>query len=421
MVFLLYQLTLASPQHEMGGIGGVQNSHTDYGKFLPKDIPLPTFYSDEERGMLVGTSLDEALVQKTRGLEREFETLRESTRPLRWCRKAWWGIEDDWSEGDEEDMDSAALRLADWKLVDALYRSRALELPQEKGIVMVPVIDMANHAPDAQYNARFETDADGNVMLVVRDGESIQSGQEINIMYGCGGACEMIFSYGFLDEAASSAREMFLSLSIPSDDPLRFAKIRFSDTAPGVRLYVDQTGEIRWDSDLVWWACVNEEDGLDFEILQSNDGQKELQAVWKGHEFEANDLKRLLLEDELRDIFALRSLVLVQQRVEQQGEQISDSEVAFAVAKHATGVRERTWELIQRLRKLELELLTAAYKNLESQVRLGVGPTAWTDSVANVAQKAGLLDTQSVRKYLGSDDGPVSGEEKESVADEDFS
>lgn len=369
LVFLLYQLTLASSLQAKHGLGGVPNQYTDYVKFLPKEIPLPTFYSDTERRLLVGTSLNEALAQKVRGLEKEFEMLRNTTRRLSWCRKAWWGLEDDENEDDAEDVGEGCLRLADWTLVDAMYRSRGLELPEEKGVVMVPVLDMANHAPDDEYNARFETDGDGNVMLVVRDGKDIQAGQEINIMYGCGGACEMIFSYGFLDEAASSAREMFISFSIPSDDPLRQAKVRFAEAAPGVRLFVDQTGEISWESDYIWWACVNEEDGLDFEILQSNDGEKELKAVWKGREFEAGELKGLLLDDELRDVFVLRSLVLLQQRVEDQGMQISDSQDTFEAAKHAMGSRERTWELIKRLRNLELELLIAAYRQLESKVR----------------------------------------------------
>ena len=365
MIFLLYQLTIASPEQQ---VGGVQNSFTDYTKFLPKEIPLPTFYTAEEKGLVVGTSLRDALDQKIGGLENEFELLRTRTTALRWARNAWWGLGPDENEDDSDEMGSAPLRLGGWKLVDAIYRSRALELPEGKGIVMVPVLDMANHASDDRFNARFEPDRDGNVMLVVRAGKVIRPGDEVTIMYGCGGACEMVFSYGFLDPATNSAREMFLSLSIPSDDPLRLAKMRFSETVPGVRLYVDQAGNIGWESDFVWWACINEEDGLDFQVLQSNDGQKELKAVWKGNEMESNDLKRLLMEDELRDVFVLRSLVVLQLRVERQGIEISDSQATFDAAKHATGVRETTWELMNRLRNLELELLTAAFETLEAEV-----------------------------------------------------
>ena len=365
MVFLLYQLTIASSRQE---VGGVQNSFTDYVKFLPKDVPLPTFYSEKEKEILAGTSLRDALGNKIRGLQKELEMLRARTMGLGWARKAWWGLEPDEDEYESEEADPAPLRLDDWKFVDAIYRSRALELPERKVVVMVPILDMANHASDDQYSARFETDGDGNILLVVRDGKTVKAGDEVTIMYGCGGACEMMFSYGFLEPNASSTREIFLSLSIPSDDPLRMAKMQISEAAPGVRLYVDPAGNTAWESDFVWWACVNEEDGLDFQILQCNDGQKELKTTWKGREFEANNLKALLMEDELRDVFVLRSLVLIQHRVEQQGAEISDSELAFDAAKHATGVRDETWELIKRLRKLELQLLTAAFGMLETEV-----------------------------------------------------
>jgi hypothetical protein len=351
-------------------VGGVRNAYTDYMKFLPKEIPLPTFYTEVEQQLLVGTSLYDALKQKVRGLQREFDQLREATRELDWARSAWWGlppvVDNDLGMVEDEDFGLGRLRFDDLKLVDAMYRSRVFELPGDKEVVMVPTLDMANHAPDNGYNARFEIDHKRDVMLVVRDGSRIQPGQEINIIYGCGGACEMIFSYGFLDSSAQSAREMFLNLTIPPDDPLRLAKAKVSEAAPGVRLYEDSTGSVMWESDFVWWACVNEEDGLDFQVLQSNDGHKELKVVWKGHEFEPKDLGQLLQQDELRDIFALRSLVLIQQRVEEQGSQINETEAMFEAAKHE--IREETWQLIRRLRDLELDLLTKAFTRLENDV-----------------------------------------------------
>lgn len=405
LLFLLYQLTIASAEPEglaAGSVEGVRNSFTDYVKFLPKEIPLPTFYTEKEMGMLMGTSLFDALGQKLRGLEREFEMLRDRTRMLNWCRRAWWGLglDADADEDDENGTTEAPLRFEDWKLADAIYRSRALELPRGKGIVMAPVLDMANHAPDDRYNARFEVDKDDNVMLVVRDGKTVESGKEITIMYGCGGACEMLFSYGFLDPSVSSAREMFLTLNIPPDDPLRIAKMKFSRDAPGVRLYVDQTGKLGWESDFVWWACVNEEDGLEFHILQSNDGQKEMKAVWKNREFEASEFKQLLLADELRDIFVLRSIVLIQHRVEQQGVKLGESEDMFEQARHATGVREAAWGLINKLRNLELEMLTAAFELLEAEVR-GRSPIYKRPQLTS-AQKAAMLNSDAVRRYLGN-------------------
>jgi hypothetical protein len=348
-------MTLGSPDLLDGG--GLKSPHTDYVKFLPKQVPLPTFYSEEERGLLLGTSLEDALSQKLASLEREYDMLKESTMNISWSKKSWW------------DEATGILTSEDWKLADALYRSRALELPRGVGDSMVPVVDMANHLADNRSNARFEVDDDGNALLVVRDEKSINKGDEITIMYGAGGACEMIFSYGFLDDGASSAREMFLNIAIPEDDPLRLAKIRYAEEAPGVRIFVDNQGQVQWDSNYVWWASVNEEDGLDFRVLQTNDGQKELVAVWRDKEFQAHELKDILMNDPLRDLFVLRANVLVEQRLEEQGMKLAQSEQAYEDAFGQPGVSELIWKLVGRLRGLELELVTQGYQRLQSQVR----------------------------------------------------
>jgi hypothetical protein len=336
--------------------GGSKNPHADYVKFLPKQIPLPTFYGQEERALLLGTSLEDALAQKLASLEREYDMLKESTMSISWSKSSWW------------DESTGMLTLEDWKLADALYRSRALELPRGVGDSMVPVVDMANHMSDNRSNARFEVDDEGNAVLLVRDEKSITKGDEITIMYGVGGACEMIFSYGFLEEGASSAREMFLNITMPEDDPLRLAKIRYAEEAPGVRIFVDHQGQILWESNYIWWASVNEEDGLDFRVVQTNDGQKDLVAVWKDKEFQAHELKDILMADPLRDLFVLRATVLVEQRLEEQGMKLAQSEQAYEEAFGQPGVTELIWKLVGRLRALELELVSDGYQRLQSEV-----------------------------------------------------
>ena len=355
LVFLVYQMTVASPDAD-SGVTGATSPLTDYVKFLPKDILLPIFYTQEERDILIGTSLADALSQKLLSLEKEFDQLRRETAAIPWCQSLWWH------------EDTGILNLGDWKLADAMYRSRALELPGGVGDSMVPVVDMANHS--YAYNARFEIDENGNALLVVRDENSISDQQEITIIYGCGGACEMIFSYGFLEDDANNAREVFLSLSMPEDDPLRMAKIRYADEAPGVRLFVDELGQLKWESEFVWWACVNEEDGLDFTVLQTSNGNKELRALWKGQDFEASQLRPLLMADKLRDVFVLRATMLILQRVELQGMQLASTEDHFEQAHDTPNVRPYTWKLINKLRELELNLVTLAYETLEAQVRL---------------------------------------------------
>lgn len=336
-----------------------QNPHADYMRFLPKVIPLPTFYSEEERVLLSGTSLAHALEQKLISLEKEFEHLRELTSALPWFTEVWW------------DANDGILSLEDWKLADAMYRSRALELPEGVGDSMVPVVDMANHASDNRSNARFEVDQEGNALLLVRDDKSIAAGEEITIMYGVGGACEMIFSYGFLEEGASSAREMFLGFSMPEDDPLRMAKIRYAQEAPGVRIYVDEKGKVQWDSNYLWWSVVNEEDGLVFRVVQTVDGRTEIKALWREEDFEAHKLKDVLMGDDLRDVFALRATVLMMQRLEAMGMELAGTEQAFTEAREqlsASSSSNAVGILVARLRDLELELVSAGFLQLETEV-----------------------------------------------------
>ncbi|KAI1626340.1 hypothetical protein EDD37DRAFT_340359 [Exophiala viscosa] len=373
LLFLVYQMTINSPDNS-DHAPGFNNPLADYVKFLPKDIPLPIFYTADERELLVGTSLAEALDQKLISLQREFDSLKAATESITWCQQAWW------------DEITGCLDFADWKLADAVYRSRALELPRGASVGMVPVVDMANHASDDRYNARFEVDEDaGSVLLVVRDGKSIKQGDEVTIMYGCGGACEMIFSYGFLEEHASSAREMFLALSIPADDPLKMAKIRVAQTAPGVRIYVDEADQVQWDSTFVWWACINQEDGLDFRVEQTVDGDTELKALWKENELDPSALQAKLLQDDLRDVFVLRATVRLQQRVEEQGMRLAASEDDFDNALPGNAqIRPYVYETVGRLRKLEMDLLTRTYETLEEQ-------------------KNQLLESPVVRAYLGQD------------------
>ncbi|KIW22547.1 uncharacterized protein PV07_12425 [Cladophialophora immunda] len=388
LLFLIYQMTINNSSSHGHGLG-FNNPFAGYVKMLPDAIPLPTFYTAEERELLIGTSLSEALEQKVISLEREFDSLKAATAKIPWCQEIWWSESAD------------CLTFEDWKLADAMYRSRALELPQGVGVGMVPVIDMANHASDDRYNARFEVDEDsGSVLLVVRDDRIVHKGDEITIMYGCGGACEMIFSYGFLEEHASSAREIFLSLSIPSDDPLRLAKVRFAQEAPGVRIYVDDSDQVRWESTFVWWACINEEDGLDFRVEQTIDGGTELKALWKDNALASDtSLQSILLADRLRDIFVLRAVVTIQARIEEQGSRLAGHEEQYNNTVCSDQVRDSVYGAIGKLRSLEMELLTRAYQTLEEE-------------------KAQLLESTIVHDFLAQVQG---GTESPGRTPDDFS
>ncbi len=129
---------------------------------------LPTLWTDEERELLVGTSLAPAMEAKMKSLYREFDHLRSVTSGIPWCKKYWW---------DEVD---GLVTFDDFKQLDAMYRSRALEFPGI-GDSMVPCIDMANHASGERTVALYEADKDGNGLLLRRDGKDVSGGDEITI------------------------------------------------------------------------------------------------------------------------------------------------------------------------------------------------------------------------------------------------
>lgn len=164
LTFLLMQATICCP--EIKGIG-VLNPLTEYIKFLPDEL-LPTFWSEEEQDLLEGTTLRPAVRAKLNSLLRELELLRTATESIDWCAKYWW------------DEENGLLTFDDWMLVDAMYRSRALEFPGA-GDCMMPCIDMANHASGEATAALYETDADGNGLLLLRNGKVIPDKGEITI------------------------------------------------------------------------------------------------------------------------------------------------------------------------------------------------------------------------------------------------
>ncbi|KAJ9351864.1 hypothetical protein C8Q69DRAFT_267476 [Paecilomyces variotii] len=363
LIFLLLHITYSSPDFENVPYKiGVSNPWSEYIKFLPASVPLPTFYTEEEHELLYGTSLKAAVDAKISSLEKEFDLLRESTQSIAWCERVWWGVE------------TGKLTLDDWKQVDAMYRSRALDLPGT-GHAMVPCIDMANHSSGDATVALYETDSEGNAVLQLRWGKKLRPRDEVTITYGDEkGASEMIFSYGFLESEVNNARQLFLGLDIPDDDPLKPAKKIYCQDAPGVRLFLPQSSEqTDWESGFVWWACVNEEDGLDFSVLQTNEGQRELKATWKGNEIpSSSSLRDIISNDPLWDVFQLRAVVFLLERLEGQFAMLQASYEFVSNAGHdesgtSTGVRSDIYGTIVKLRKLESELLERGIHDLSKR------------------------------------------------------
>ena len=332
-----------------------------YIKSLP--LPsLPTFWSEEELQLLVGTTLAPAMVAKLKSLRREYDLICESS-------SRWYNIVED------------KITFDDWLFVDAMYRSRALEMPGI-GHCMVPCIDLANHASGDETIARYEKDHDGNAVLLLQEDKNVRQDEEITITYGDEkGACEMLFSYGFIEDKMDSAEALFLSLTIPEDDKYRIAKTKFAECAPGFKVIDDGDGGFDFDGDYVWLLCVNEEDGLRFEISRTVDGEEEEAAFFQGTELTggATQLRSLLEESELYDLYILRAITIFQSRVFDQLQLIAKSrDVVERINDHFREVRghsdendtrDRPYNLSITLRRLEQDLQDKAHHFLEAQVR----------------------------------------------------
>lgn len=346
------QLTNSATQ----GRVGVLNPFCEYMKFIPRHIPLPTFWSDEERLLLVGTSLEAALESKIKSLDREFTMLQDKTSSIPFCQRSWW------------DAETGLLTFDDWKQVDAMYRSRALDLPGT-GHAVVPCIDMANHASGDDTSALYDTDANGNAILVLRDGRTVTADEEVTITYGDDkGACEMLFSYGFIEANMTSARELFLDLDIPDDDPLKLAKKSVSKSAPGFRLFL-QDSSIGWEGSFIWLIVINEEDGLDFQLLRDSNGTRELQVSWKDEALpDISKLESLVRNEPLWDVLNLRAISTLQERVEVQLLRFEESKDYVQELLNNGVIEQTVRDSATRLRGLEETLMLHAYAEFESKV-----------------------------------------------------
>lgn len=392
LIFLLLQLTYNSSS-KVKRIGA-SNPFTEYLKFLPSNFTLPSFWNTAERELIAGTSLEPALHAKLKSLDREFAMLKRVTATIEWCQDHWWNA--DTAQG---------LSFDDWRLVDAIYRSRALDLPGT-GHAMVPCIDMANHASGDDTSALYDTDLNGNATLVLREGKCIGPGQEATITYGDEkGACEMLFSYGFIEDTMETARELFLDLDIPDDDPLKPAKKAVSNSAPGFRLFSQSDSSTNWEGPFVWLLCINEEDGLNFRPLQKIDDEGELKVFWD--DFEVSDVStfgQLLEAHPLWDIFRLRMITVLQGRVAAQLSALESSKTRLGGIERSSHehVDAKVSRYARRLRFLEETLLLQAYQDFDDQVCILTSSAAIAKIDIIMIQKEELLESKIVLEYLGS-------------------
>lgn len=215
----------------------------------------------------------------------------------------------------------------------------------------------------------------------------------------------MIFSYGFLPPEVDDARALFLDLQVPSDDPLAIPKKSCSKVAPGFRLARDEkTGKTSWESQFVWWICVNQEDGLDFKVTKINDEEQEVKVFFHDTEVEPTEiLEELLRKDEKWPVYELRAVVTIQSRLQEQFDALMVSEQnkdRWEEMVKDGSIRKDVYDALVRLRSLEGKLVQDALNELEEKVRapsLIYHNFCLTDSFL---QKIELAENETVKNYL---------------------
>ncbi|KAK2625679.1 hypothetical protein QTJ16_004991 [Diplocarpon rosae] len=385
MLFLLMQITIAARHHGMNI--GASNPWTEYVRLLPDNVPVPTLWSEEEQAMLVGTSLETAIAAKTASLIQEFEELREKTTGIVWCQKCWWELE--------------SLTYQDWFLLDAWYRSRCLEVPNA-GESMIPCVDIVNHSAEA--NSYYERTSDNNIALLLRPGMQLDAESEITISYGSSKTeAEMLFSYGFIDKE-STVKGLTLTIDPFPDDPLGRAKAAAFSKTKTVCIYRDRE-EITWDCPFLYFMSLNEEDGLEFKVLQETDGSLGRLRVF----FQDTDVTAATDHFELytsgherKDIFRLRVVAMLQDRIQQQLERLYGIEDTVQSLESNSFVSRDRYESALQLRTSEVLMLEEAYE-------------------ATNKQKAKLMESEVVQRYLGTVDHEDKPEPEETIDEDDFS
>jgi hypothetical protein len=313
--------------------------------------------------LLAGTSLESAVSAKLKALSAEFDAFKAATEELPWARAAWW--------------DAGNLTLEDWVHADCLFRSRSLDIPGH-GAAMVPVLDFANHSDTA--NAYFAvSEQDGSVELRLRPGAKLGKKNEITIDYSGAekSAAEFVFSYGFLPDSLASARSFVLPLPCADDDPLCRAKYAVWPKGRSAKIFEDGE-QVRWNSDWAYLSVTNEEDGLTFQVLQTNEGERFLRVVW-GDDNEELDLtanpkqlKEKLRKGNMWEVFELRAVATVKGAVEETLMALLKGRDAMEEQEAAEGkpleLRPQPGIVGKRLRALEETLLLRAVETLQTQV-----------------------------------------------------
>lgn len=373
LLFLLVQTALAARSSHPSV--GVSNPWTEYLRFLPETVLVPTLWHEDERLLLRGTSLEPAVNAKILALDAEFGLVRERSSDIPCWNELLW--------------ESGVITFTDWIRLDALYRSRCLELPRS-GESMVPCIDMINHS--ASPSAYYEENSKDEVALLPRPGVSLSKGAEITISYGDSkSAAEMLFSYGFIDPQ-STADSLVLPLRPFPDDPLAKAKLVAFGQAPKIHVAREPDGPVRWHSAFAYLMCINEEDGLDFHTLEQTSGRRDLCVVWQGEDVtgQAGDFETLIRTHPYAGVLRLRVVMTVQGRLEEQLERLQ-ADIPSS-SEEPSSLRKECLNSAMLLRQAETKLLEDAIEALDEEVSPVATPRTTTMPCGGGTRRIGFGD-----------------------------
>ncbi|KAG8419649.1 hypothetical protein J3458_004502 [Metarhizium acridum] len=274
---------------------------------------------------------------------------------------------------------------------------------------MVPGLDMVNHSSKA--TAYYEEDDNDHVVLLIRPGCQVRSGEEATISYGdAKPASEMLFSYGFIDPN-NIVEKLTLRLDPFPDDPLAKAKLRTFNGGPTLTISRKDTegsqgaSSVVWRSPFVYLMVLNQEDGLSFQLLQDTAGDRQLRLFWQGEDVtdQAEDFETLIQGHDLCPVFKLRAVTVLHEKVGEQLTRIS------------RGPSDNELEPLQAAGLLRAECIAAAriLKDVESRLLAHA-----LEALEN--ERTNLLADDHVVAYLGSkEDFPIGQEEQATAANDD--
>jgi hypothetical protein len=116
---------------------------------------------------------------------------------------------------------------------------------------------------------------------------------------------------------------------------------------------------------------VNEEDGLDFRVLQQTDGsQSQLQVFWQDTNItnSTTDFEQHVIQHPLKEVFLLRAVCILQDRFQEQLERLYASEdMSTIIETSMVELDERLSTAASKLRYRETTLLEKAFNSLNVQ------------------------------------------------------